>query len=48
MTPGYTITFCLTKPVDKGVKPVDNRLSTYKVREVKQFGRKIAFTWKFH
>ena len=41
MTLGYTSTFCLTNPVDKGVKtwwgsPVDNRPSTYKVREVKQ------------
>ena len=38
--PDVTLTFCLTKPVDKGVKtrwhsPIDNRPSTYKVREVK-------------
>ena len=41
MTPCYTSTFCMSKPVDKGVKtrrgsPVDNRPSTYKKREMKQ------------
>ena len=43
IAPGYTLRFCLTKPVEKGVKtrwegPMDNIPSTYKVREVKQLG----------